>query len=144
MSNLELTGQQLSVSELGEVDEAPMPSAGVRVRPRVQPMALPSTATPQAARLPAANRVETEKGGVQVVKAPPYETKKRSIAKAVSWRLIATLITATVVYLTTGEPKAAGAIALIDTTVKFGAYFFHERAWLRINFGRYRYTDYQI
>jgi len=70
------------------------------------------------------------------------ETRKRSLAKALSWRFFATFITALVVFAMTGELAFAAKIGLLDTTIKLGAYFVHERVWLRIPFGRY--TDYQI
>jgi len=72
------------------------------------------------------------------------ETRRRSIVKALSWRLIATLITATVVFVMTGNFHIAAEIGLIDTCVKLGVYFFHERMWLRISYGRYTRRDYQI
>lgn len=72
------------------------------------------------------------------------ETKRRSIAKAVSWRVVATAVTTTVVYFITGRVDAAVEVGAIDTTIKIFAYFAHERAWLRIPYGQRRYTDYQI
>ncbi len=44
----------------------------------------------------------------------------------------------------TGEVAHAAKVGLLDTVLKFGIYFIHERAWTRINFGRYSYRDYQI
>jgi len=64
------------------------------------------------------------------------ETIKRSICKTISWRIVATIITATIVYILTGRFEFAAAIGLLDTTVKFIAYFFHERIWNKIGFGR--------
>jgi uncharacterized membrane protein len=74
------------------------------------------------------------------------ETKKRSVAKALSWRFVATFITATVVYAMTGDFTIAAEIGLLDTVVKFGMYFAHERVWLRVSYGRIsrRERDYQI
>jgi len=73
-----------------------------------------------------------------------HETRARSIVKALSWRVFATLITTGVVYAMTGRIDNALEIGVVDTLVKLGLYFGHERAWARINYGRYRYTDYQI
>ena len=72
------------------------------------------------------------------------ETYRRSIAKALSWRVVATLITSLIVWLTTGKFDLAVKVGLFDTFLKFAAYFVHERLWARINFGRRRYSDYQI
>jgi uncharacterized membrane protein len=64
------------------------------------------------------------------------ETKKRSIAKAISWRIIATAITSSLALGLTGEWKFAATIGLADTTLKFFIYFSHERFWNRITYGR--------
>ena len=72
------------------------------------------------------------------------ETKKRSIVKALSWRFIATFITSLVVFVLTDELAFAAKIGLLDTSIKLGAYFLHERMWLRIPFGRYKPPDFQI
>lgn len=73
------------------------------------------------------------------------ETRKRSLAKALSWRVVATLITMGVAYALSREVTFAALVAGFDTTIKFCAYFVHERLWLRVRFGRYDPpTDYQI
>ena len=72
------------------------------------------------------------------------ETRWRSLAKALSWRFIATFITAGIVWTLTHEGKFALAVGLIDTTTKLLVYFFHERIWLRIPFGKIKPPDYQI
>ena len=64
------------------------------------------------------------------------ETKKRSVAKAISWRVIATIITSLIVFALTGAWEFAAAIGLADTSFKFFIYFAHERLWNKINFGR--------
>lgn len=72
------------------------------------------------------------------------ENRKRSLAKALSWRLFATVITVTVAFALTGELAFAAKIGALDTAIKLVAYFAHERLWLRVRFGRYEPTDYQI
>ena len=64
------------------------------------------------------------------------ESKRRSFVKAISWRFLATIITTSVVYATTHEIKFAMEIGLLDTTIKLGVYFLHERVWNNIDFGR--------
>lgn len=64
------------------------------------------------------------------------ETKRRSIAKALSWRVIATLITSAIALALTGQWEFAAKIGLADTGFKFFVYFAHERLWNRLNFGR--------
>lgn len=72
------------------------------------------------------------------------ETRLRSFLKAFSWRFIATIITTAIVFLLTGEGDFAAKVGLLDTTVKLVIYFLHERAWLRIHFGKIKPTEYQI
>ncbi len=64
------------------------------------------------------------------------ESKRRSVAKTLSWRFCATVITTLVVYFIQGKWQFAVEIGILDTSIKLGAYFFHERMWNRIDFGR--------
>lgn len=64
------------------------------------------------------------------------DSTRRSIAKALSWRIVATVITSVLVYLFTGKGEFAATIGLVDTTIKFAVYFGHERLWNRIAYGR--------
>ncbi len=64
------------------------------------------------------------------------ETTRRSLAKAISWRVLATLITGTIVYLLTGKGEFAATVGLVDTSLKFAVYFGHERAWNKLSYGR--------
>lgn len=64
------------------------------------------------------------------------ETYVRTLMKTVSWRFWATLITAALVVIFTGETKIALAIGGIEVFTKMGAYFVHERVWNRINLGK--------
>jgi len=60
----------------------------------------------------------------------------RSVAKAISWRVIGTLDTLLISYLLTGEVSIAASIASIDFVTKMFLYFFHERLWNKINWGK--------
>ncbi len=64
------------------------------------------------------------------------DTKSRSFAKAVSWRVIATFITAAIVYAYTGEAQFAATVGISDTALKFFLYFLHERTWNTVAYGR--------
>ena len=72
------------------------------------------------------------------------ESHFRTIMKALSWRFIATLVTFTVAWIITKELKFAAEIGLADTVIKLGAYYFHERAWIGVNFGKKKLPEYQI
>ncbi|WP_281543331.1 DUF2061 domain-containing protein [Maribacter aestuarii] len=60
----------------------------------------------------------------------------RSVAKAISWRVIGTLDTLLISYLFTGKVALAASIASIDFVTKMFLYFFHERLWNKINWGK--------
>ena len=64
------------------------------------------------------------------------DTTKRSLAKALSWRFLATIITTIIVFMLTGKGEFAATIGLADTVIKFFIYFGHERLWNLIPFGR--------
>jgi uncharacterized membrane protein len=72
------------------------------------------------------------------------ETHWRSIVKAVSWRLGGLLMTTGVVWVITGSAGLAASVGALDTAVKLGAFYVHERAWLKIRFGRRDAPDFDI
>ncbi len=73
-----------------------------------------------------------------------FETPRRSIAKSLSWRVVAGIITTCVAWTMTGRLKFAAEVGLIDTLVKLLVYFLHERAWNRIGYGRVAAPDYEV
>ena len=72
------------------------------------------------------------------------DTHKRSIAKTISWRVVATVITGIVTYILTGRLDFAVTVGLADTLVKFFIYYVHERMWTRILYGKVRPLEYEI
>ena len=63
------------------------------------------------------------------------ETHARTIAKAISWRILASLITSVLVWKVTGECKIGISVGILDCLIKLFTYYFHERAWNAIPFG---------
>jgi uncharacterized membrane protein len=57
------------------------------------------------------------------------ESHLRSILKALSWRVIATLTTGLIAYAITGEIDTAILIGGIEFALKFVIYYLHERLW---------------
>lgn len=57
------------------------------------------------------------------------ESHLRSILKAFSWRIIATLTTGLIAYAITGEIDTAVLIGSIEFVLKFVIYYVHERLW---------------
>lgn len=64
------------------------------------------------------------------------ETNRRSIVKGISWRFVATTTTIIIVYFFFGRLDLAIAAGLIETVLKVGLYWAHERAWFKIQWGR--------
>ena len=64
------------------------------------------------------------------------ESHARSIVKAASWRITGSLDTFIIAALITGRPKVAGAVALSEVLTKTALYYFHERIWILIRWGK--------
>ncbi|MDH3323038.1 MAG: DUF2061 domain-containing protein [Flavobacteriaceae bacterium] len=64
------------------------------------------------------------------------ETKRRSAAKSITWRILASIDTAIISYVLTGSFKIAISIGVIENIVKIVIYFFHERAWNLVKWGK--------
>ncbi|MEL4456565.1 DUF2061 domain-containing protein [Lutimonas vermicola] len=64
------------------------------------------------------------------------ETKRRSIVKAITWRTLGTLDTIVIAFVLTGEIKTAVSIGGIEIFTKMFLYFFHERIWNMIKWGK--------
>ena len=64
------------------------------------------------------------------------ENKSRSIGKSISWRILATCDTILISYVITGSFAIAATIGSIEVLTKMVLYYFHERVWNRMEFGR--------
>jgi len=63
-------------------------------------------------------------------------TKSRSFVKAWSYRVFGTLTSFIVVYAITKEVMLSSLIAFWETVLKVGVYYWHERIWDKIQWGR--------
>ena len=57
------------------------------------------------------------------------ESNSRSFLKAISWRVIASIVTTIIAYSFGLPSKAIGLVFFADLVIKFILYFFHERLW---------------
>ena len=64
------------------------------------------------------------------------DTKRRSIVKAVVWRIFATIITLSVAYAFTGVFSESLELTLVAAVISMAAYYVHERVWNRVSWGR--------
>jgi uncharacterized membrane protein len=72
------------------------------------------------------------------------DSRTRSIAKAVSYRLVGSSCTGMIAYILTGRGALFFEAGALDVVLKIGAYFVHERLWERINYGRPKPPEYEI
>ena len=61
------------------------------------------------------------------------ESKKKSIIKTITWRLLATATTFVIGWMVTGSIALGLGIASIEFWAKLVLYYLHERAWSKIN-----------
>jgi len=73
---------------------------------------------------------------VEEVSKAPLENVKRSIVKTISWRLVGTMATVVISYMITGTLALAFSIGGIELISKMVLYFFHERVWNNIKWGK--------
>jgi uncharacterized membrane protein len=64
------------------------------------------------------------------------DKNRRSIMKAISWRIVGSIDTIAISYFITGSVKSALSIGFTETFTKITIYYFHERLWERIKFGK--------
>jgi len=63
-------------------------------------------------------------------------SRKRHLAKTLTWRVLATTDTFLIAWLITGQIDWAAGIASIEVVTKMFLYYWHERAWYNyIKFG---------
>jgi uncharacterized membrane protein len=73
-----------------------------------------------------------------------YESRLRSILKAVTYRIIGTLTTFGITFAVTGEIVTAIAIGGVEPVVKMIVYYFHERAWQCVPHGAIRQLGHSL
>ena len=66
-----------------------------------------------------------------------YNSRKRSLIKTVTWRIMASLDTFIIVWIVTSQISWAGSVAGLEILTKTILYYFHERGWNYINWGKY-------
>jgi uncharacterized membrane protein len=64
------------------------------------------------------------------------DSKKRSIAKTISWRFTGSFSTFMISYIISGNFTIAGSIAVVQIIANTLLYYFHERIWDKIKWGR--------
>jgi adenylylsulfate kinase len=63
-------------------------------------------------------------------------SRVRNGLKALTWRLVATITTVSIVYTMTGQLELTAAVGFYDVVLKLKLFFLHERVWNRVHYGR--------
>lgn len=62
-------------------------------------------------------------------------TRKRSLLKTITWRIVGTLDTMIISWIITGSFKWGVAIGSVEVVTKMVLYYLHERAWYKSSYG---------
>ena len=65
----------------------------------------------------------------------PTISHSRHIAKTLTWRVVASLDTLLITWLISGDVKVGLSVASLEVVTKMILYYYHERAWYKIDFG---------
>ena len=65
------------------------------------------------------------------------ELHSRSLVKALTWRVIATSTTMSLVYIGTGDIELMAHVGIADVVIKLFFYFCHERVWGHVRWGKH-------
>tara|TARA_B100000579_G_scaffold405523_1_gene391245 strand:- start:551 stop:757 length:207 start_codon:yes stop_codon:yes gene_type:complete len=60
-------------------------------------------------------------------------SKKRHLAKAVSWRTLGTIDTMLIGWIISGDPTVGVSIGIVEVFTKIFLYYFHERVWYKFS-----------
>ena len=69
-------------------------------------------------------------------KSKSSEKPVRSVVKAISWRVVGTIDTIIISWFITGQIALALSIGTIELVTKMILYFFHERIWNTVKWGK--------
>jgi len=66
----------------------------------------------------------------------PHESHPRSVAKSVSYRVLSLSVDSAVAYFFTRDVALSAGIVILVNTYSTLLYYFHERAWAHVHWGR--------
>ena len=69
------------------------------------------------------------------------EKRYRTLLKTISWRTTGTIDTFLVAYFITGQVGLAASISGVEVFTKMFLYYWHERAWNRVKYGKEKPKD---
>jgi len=63
------------------------------------------------------------------------DSKKRHIAKTITWRIVGTIDTMILAWVISGDPMVGLKVGGAEVMTKMVLYYLHERAWYKVDFG---------
>ncbi len=72
------------------------------------------------------------------------ETNIRSVVKGISWRAVATTTTVLIIYFFFGRLDLAISAGIIETVLKVGLYWVHERVWQKLRWGKKKIEPFNL
>lgn len=63
------------------------------------------------------------------------DSKKRHIAKTVTWRIVGTIDTMILAWIISGDPMIGLQVGAAEVITKMILYYLHERVWYKLDFG---------
>lgn len=64
------------------------------------------------------------------------QNRKRHLYKTITWRIMASMDTIVLGRVITGSPLVAMKLGILEVITKMTLYYFHERIWYKIYYGR--------
>ncbi|MCG9970441.1 DUF2061 domain-containing protein [Gramella sp. YB25] len=72
------------------------------------------------------------------------DSRKRHLAKTVTWRIVGTLDTMLLAWWISGNPFTGLKIGLIEVITKMVLYYLHERTWYNFDYGLHKRRNKQL
>ena len=69
------------------------------------------------------------------------DTRRRSIGKSITWRIISIIVLITVSYIVTGDVRKTTGITVFFQVILAVLYYIHERMWEKSSWGRLKEGD---
>lgn len=64
------------------------------------------------------------------------QSRKRHLAKSITWRIVGTIDTILISWLISGNPITGLKIGFTEVITKMFLYYFHERIWFKVNLSK--------
>ena len=63
------------------------------------------------------------------------DSRKRHLAKTVTWRVVGTIDTMILAWIISGDPMVGLQVGFAEVVTKMILYYLHERIWYKVDFG---------